>query len=119
MITGVVGVIIWTNDLDKLLDFYINTLGLEPHSAQTDFVSFRWDGIRLGIGQHSEIEDCIEDRYRVMVNFGVDDIHREYDVLLSRGVQFIRSPELEHWGGWVSTFLDPDGNILQMMQFPM
>ena len=39
-------------------------------------------------------------------------------VMQANGVEFIRPPEQEHWGGWVATFKDPDGNILQMLQFP-
>ena len=51
-----------------------------------------------------------------MVNLGVDDIHKEYERLLSKGVQFVRPPEQEHWGGWVSSLSDPDGNTIQLMQ---
>ena len=51
-----------------------------------------------------------------MVNLGVDDIHKVYDELTSRGVRFVRVPEKEHWGGWVGTFSDPDGNTVQLMQ---
>ena len=118
MIEGVVGVIIWTESLDRLLSFYRDTLGLEPHSLTPDFASFKWGGVRLGIGRHSEIEGVTTEPHRVMVNLGVDDIQREYDALRSRGVRFTRRPELEHWGGWVSTFSDPDGNTLQLMQLP-
>ena len=118
MINGLIGVIIWTEDLDRLLPFYRDTLGLEPHSVRPDFVSFKWGGIRLGIGGHSHVEGETKERYRVMVNLGVDDIHREYEILLARGVRFVRPPEQEHWGGWVSTFSDPDGNTLQLMQLP-
>jgi predicted enzyme related to lactoylglutathione lyase len=24
----------------------------------------------------------------------------------------------EHWGGWIITLQDPDGNILQLLQLP-
>ena len=116
MIEGVVGVVIWTGDLDPLVSFYRDTLGLRPHSVRPDFVSFRWGGLRLGIGRHSEVEGSTKEPYRIMVNLGVDDIHREYDALREKGVQFIRPPEREHWGGWVSTFSDPDGNTVQLMQ---
>jgi len=27
-------------------------------------------------------------------------------------------PEREHWGGWIATLQDPDGNILQLLQLP-
>ena len=51
-----------------------------------------------------------------MINLGVNDIHGEYDELRRRGVDFLRPPEREHWGGWVATFRDPDGNVLQLLQ---
>ena len=118
MIEGVVGVIIWTEDLDALLAFYRDTLGLKPHSIRPDFVSFKWRGMRLGIGTHSKVTGKTREPYRVMLNLGVDDIHKEYEALRARGVKFMRPPELEHWGGWVSTFSDPDGNTVQLMELP-
>jgi predicted enzyme related to lactoylglutathione lyase len=51
-----------------------------------------------------------------MPHLGVDDIHSEADRLGEAGVEFIRQPEQESWGGWVATFRDPDGNILQLLQ---
>lgn len=118
MIEGVVGVIIWTEDLDSLVSFYRDTLGLEQHSDHGDLVSFRWGGMRLGVGRHSKVRGRTSEPYRVMVNLGVDDIHREYERLRAVGVRFTRPPEKESWGGWVSTFSDPDGNTLQLMQLP-
>ena len=53
-----------------------------------------------------------------MINFNVEDIHLVYDALSKRGVTFIRGPEQEHWGGWVSTLMDPDRNIIQLLQQP-
>ncbi len=40
-----------------------------------------------------------------------------YTRLLARGVTFIRDPEREPWGGVITTFLDPDGNYLQLIEF--
>jgi predicted enzyme related to lactoylglutathione lyase len=118
MIEGVVGVIIWTNNLDRLLAFYRGTLGLEPHSVRPDFVVFKWGEMRLSLGIHSRVEGRTKEPDRVMVNLGVEDIHEVHDSLRSRGVRFSRSPEKEHWGGWVATFSDPDGNTLQLLQQP-
>ena len=116
MIEGVVGVIIWTEDLDTLAAFYRDTLGLTPHSVRPDFVSFKWGGMRLGIGRHSDVKGRTKEPYRIMVNLGVDDIQEMYETLRTGGVRFIRPPQQEHWGGWVSTFSDPDGNTIQLMQ---
>ena len=53
-----------------------------------------------------------------MPHLGVSDIHGLYKRLAAQGVEFIRSPEQEHWGGWIATLKDPDGNILQLLQLP-
>ena len=116
MINGVVGVIIWTENLDRLLTFYRDTLGLDPHSVRPEFVSFKWGDMRLGIGTHSEVKGRTTEPHRLMVNLGVDDIHNEFKSLRAKGVCFIRPPEREHWGGWVSTLTDPDGNTIQLME---
>ena len=118
MIRSVNGVVIWTENLERLLPFYRDTLGLTPHSVRPDFVSFKWGEMRLGLGRHDQVSGEAEDPYRVMVNFHVDDIHQEHVRLSAAGVRFIRPPEKEHWGGWVSTLADPDGNILQLLQQP-
>ncbi len=118
MIEGVIGVIIWTEDLERLLGFYRDTLGLLPHSTRPGFVAFRWGDMRLSIGTHSQVKGRSTEPDRVMVNLGVVDIHAVYQELEAKGVHFSRPPEQEHWGGWVATLSDPDGNTLQLMQQP-
>ena len=54
----------------------------------------------------------------MMPHLGVSDIQAESARLVAEGVEFIRVPEQEHWGGWVATLKDPDGNVLQLLQFP-
>ena len=116
MIDGLAGVIVWTDDLHRLSAFYRDTLGLSPHSVRPHFVSFKWGSLRLGLGAHDEVSGRSRDPYRIMINLGVKDIHGRYEELRRRGVEFMRPPEREHWGGWVATFRDPDGNVLQLLQ---
>jgi lactoylglutathione lyase len=118
MIEKMAGVIIWTEDLDRLLSFYRDTLGLTPHAVHPDFVAFRWGDTRLSLGKHSEVTGQAKDPHRIMINLATTEIHHAYEKLSEKGVRFVRPPEREHWGGWVSTFTDPDGNILQMLQQP-
>ena len=118
MIDGVVGVIIWTEDLDRLFAFYRDTLGLTPHSIRPEFIAFKWGDMRLSIGKHAEVKGQTTEPHRIMVNLGTSDIHEMHKSLSAKGVEFLRTPEQEHWGGWVATFLDPDGNVLQMLQQP-
>ena len=115
---GVIGVTIWTEDLQRLMSFYTETLGLKLRGHKGDFANFAWGDMRLNMGLHDKVKGHSGDPYRIMISFGVSDIHGEYERLKKQGVEFIRVPEQEEWGGWVSTFLDPDGNILQLLEKP-
>jgi predicted enzyme related to lactoylglutathione lyase len=118
MINSVVGVILWTEDLDRLFAFYRGTLELTPHSIRPQFIAFRWGDMRLSLGKHAQVRGPARDPYRIMVNLGVDDIHQTHAALCTKGVVFLKPPTQEDWGGWVATFFDPDGNILQLLQQP-
>ena len=118
MIQRLAGVIVWTDDLERLFEFYRDTLGLTPQQVKPNFVSFRWGGVRLGIGKHSKVKGKTAEPFRIMINLGVDDIRGQCELLRERGVRLVREPQKEHWGGWVATFSDPDGNTLQLLQQP-
>ena len=118
MIHGVAGVTFWTDDVERLAGFYRDVLELPVHSVRPEFVAFDFGGFRLNVGLHSHVAGQARDPLRVMVNLGVADIRRVHETLSAKGVDFIRRPEQEHWGGWVATFSDPDGNVLQLLQQP-
>jgi predicted enzyme related to lactoylglutathione lyase len=119
LITGLVGITIWTQDLEGMFRFYHDGLRLPLHSRHDDFIAFQLgENLRFNIGLHDRVAGNSQDPYRIMAHLGVEDIHGEYLRLREEGVEFIRPPEREHWGGWIATFKDPDGNILQMLQFP-
>lgn len=53
----------------------------------------------------------------MLINMFVEDIAAEQARLQAQGVTFIREQGKEYWGGVISTFLDPDGNYLQLIEF--
>ena len=116
MDVSLAGVIIWTAQLEPMAAFYRDTLRLPIHSERPHFVAFQLGPARLSVGTHSEVTGPARESVRVTVNLGVADIHAAYRDLTARGVQFVRPPEQEHWGGWVASFRDPDGNLLQLLQ---
>ena len=118
MIKDIAGINIWSDNSKTLSEFYKNILELPVHSIRPDFVSFEFGSMRLNIGSHSEVNNKASDPFRIMLNLGVVDVKTTYERLLTKNVKFIRPPEKEHWGGWVATFLDSDGNILQLIQHP-
>ena len=120
MIDAVVGITLWTDDLDRMLRFYRDVLRLPLHSIHEDegFAAFQLGEVRFNVGRHAGVRGPSRDPLRVMPHLGVTDIHSEHARLVDEGVEFIRPPEREHWGGWVATLLDPDGNVLQLLEFP-
>jgi len=119
-IHGMAGVLIWTERarFDAMARFYRERLGLTPRTSKPDFVNFDWGGVRLSLGIHDRVSGQSRDPLRIMVNLVVDDIRAVHARLEREGVVFTRAPEQEEWGGQVATFLDPDGNLLQLMQLP-
>ena len=52
MITGVVGITLWTDDLERMFRFYNDLLQLPLHSRHPDFIAFELGDIRFNIGLH-------------------------------------------------------------------
>lgn len=99
-------------------DFYVEALGLVPRSDRRGFVNFEFGDRRLTIALHDEVEGISREPVRIMLNFEVDDIAGDFDRLLAHGAPAIRRPSAESWGGLVATSADPDGNVIQLMEFP-
>ena len=48
--------------------------------------------------------------------FGVRDLEAVHKELASRGVEFTMAPTRQPWGGFMSMFADPDGNVFYLDQ---
>ena len=116
MIDNIAGINIWTDNFKEMSNFYENILSLKVHSTKDNWISFEYLDFRLNIGTHSMVNNKNNDSYRIMINLLTNNIDQMYKSLINKGVQFIRKPEKEKWGGWVATFYDPDRNILQLLQ---
>jgi catechol 2,3-dioxygenase-like lactoylglutathione lyase family enzyme len=49
---------------------------------------------------------------------GVGDVTASYQALMDRGVEFLREPDKQYWGGVMAHFKDPGGNWLTLLQRP-
>ena len=124
-INGLAGFILWTSAdrFASMRDFYVETLGIAPRSDREHFVSFDWGATeagapRLTITVHSAVRGIAKEPLRAMVNLEVRDIEAVHARLRGLGVPFLRPPEREHFGGWIATLRDPDGNLVQLLQQP-
>jgi len=116
MIKRLHSVVIWTEEIGRLVPFYRDVLGLQLQMDTPEFAVFMSEeGPQLAIGRHSDVHGRSSDPYRVMVDFQVEDCQAEYERLKASGAEFIRPPSQDE-GAIIATLSDPDGNVLQLFQ---
>ena len=100
----------------RMTAFYADVVGLPKNPALGES-AFDAGGTGFMIDGHSETKGAAKEPQRMLINFFVDDLKAEQGRLEKQGVTFIRSAGREPWGGVISTFLDPDGNYCQLVEF--
>ena len=120
MIKEFTGASIWSEDVNNLLPFYRDVLGLKvamesPGYAFVGAASPEAPGVLLGT--HSEVHGRNTDPARHMVGFASDDLQADWKRLKEAGVEFIEDPTQYEDGMWIATLKDPDGNLVQLFQF--
>jgi predicted enzyme related to lactoylglutathione lyase len=100
---------------EALHKFYQDVVGLEMDHVSGGF--HIGDSAMFIIDGHSETHGPAKEPHRYLFSFHVDDARAERERLEAQGVQFIRKEGKEFWGGVYSTFIDPDGNYAQLMEF--
>jgi catechol 2,3-dioxygenase-like lactoylglutathione lyase family enzyme len=127
MLKAISHVMILVNDEDEALDFYCNKVGLEKRDD-----GFAPDGHRrvsVGVPGKAEPELVLlkagteaqkeavgkQTGDIVAVIIDTDDCDRDYELLKSRGVEFLGPPEPMPFGKEVA-FKDLYGNILELNQ---
>jgi predicted enzyme related to lactoylglutathione lyase len=116
--TATVGqLLIPVQDLDRAVSFYRDTLGIPfLFTAPPQMSFFQAGTVRLLVG----VPEAAEQRVlRATVYFKVADIHKVYETLKGRGVQFGAAPHLVHRAAnyelWLAESRDPDGNTVALM----
>jgi predicted enzyme related to lactoylglutathione lyase len=99
-----------------LMTFYRDVVGL-PANPDFGEGALMAGGTPYLIDGHSEVNGTAKEPQRMLLNFFVDDLAAEQARLEGKGVKFIRTAGKEFWGGVISTFLDPDGNYCQLVEF--
>jgi predicted enzyme related to lactoylglutathione lyase len=119
MIKKFAGVSIWSEDLNNLLPFYRDVLGLKVLQESEGFVVFGegFDSATLGLGTHSEVHGRNSAPSRHMVGLESDDLAADWKRLKETGVEFIEDPTHYGDGMSIATLKDPEGNLVQIWQY--
>jgi catechol-2,3-dioxygenase len=126
MITRLVHIGLTVFDLDTMLDFYTNVLGLTarstvPHPKGGTIVFLEGaDGevIELIHYSHPKPHDGRDKDRTGLHHFGllVDDIHKEVERLKSLGVEFDGAIKVNTASDLAVHFWDPEGNRIHLTQ---
>jgi predicted enzyme related to lactoylglutathione lyase len=117
MIKQFAGASIWSEDLNNLLPFYRDVLGLKVAMESPRYVQLGDGGMEtpaLGLGSHSEVHGPNTDPNRHMVSFVSDDVQADWKRLKAAGVEFIEDPTDYGGGMQIATLKDPEGNLVQL-----
>ena len=101
---------------ERLFKFYADVVGLPRNTDMGEFALMAGPTPFL-IDGHSDVKGGAKEPARVLMDFFVDDLAAEQKRLEDQGVKFIRKAGKEEWGGVISTFVDPDGNYGQLIEF--
>lgn len=113
---------VFVRDWDRALAFYTETLGIET-TFRSDEMG--WAQLATGEGQiaidradpDDEESQGLVGRF-VRVSLAVPDLQETYKTLVERGVEFLHAPAQQPWGGTITHFRDPDGNVLTLLESP-
>lgn len=121
MIKNFAGASIWSENLNNLLPFYRDVLGLGVSMESPDHVVLgnttgqpgdTW----LGLGTHSEVHGNNTDPARHMVGLISDNLAEDCKRLKDAGVEFIQDPT-DFDDISIATVKDPEGNFVQLFQY--
>ena len=127
---------LWVHDQDEALAFYTEKLGMEVRQDVTlaELGDFRWLTVAppgqedvaivlMAIPGPPVMDEETADQVRTLVGKGfagtvfltTDDVHKDYEQLSARGVEFTETPEDRPYGIDCG-FRDPSGNALRLTQ---
>lgn len=120
MITQFAGASVWSEDVNNLLPFYRDVLGIKvTMETEGGFVLLgadQPDRPALLLGTHSEVHGPSKEPYRHMVGFMSDDLTGDWMRLKEAGVEFIEDPT-DYDDLTIATLKDPEGNLVQLFHF--
>ncbi|MGP5428029.1 VOC family protein [Enterococcus malodoratus] len=126
---SIVHIALVVNDYDEAIDFYTKKLNFDliedTYQAEQDK---RWvvvspqdsNGTTILLAKASKPiqKDFIGNQAggRVFLFLGTDDFYRDYNEMLSKGIEFVRDPKVADYGT-VAVFKDLYGNLWDLVQF--
>jgi len=112
---------LFVSDLERAVEFYGGTLGLELTAQdESSYAVFQLPNITLLV---ERVDPADAESNELVgrftgVSFSTGDIGVAYERLSKDGVHFNGPPDRQIWGGILAHFHDPDHNVLTLVETP-
>ncbi len=114
---------IWTDDVEKMKDFYSRVIGFEAINDLGDYVEFRSSGVRFAICKRSVMVGFSQEYLKKPSGQGFElafpcqtpeDVDRSYERIVKLGAVPVHGPQDMPWNQRTALFADPEGNIHEL-----
>ncbi|MBW6473306.1 MAG: VOC family protein [Anaerolineaceae bacterium] len=117
---------IFVDDLNKMVDFYKKTIGLEiDWNGEGPYAEFKHEGIRFSMFSRKELPELLgttpefprklNGTFELTINVGEPkNVDTKYYEIISKGGKEIYPPRNETWNVRSAMLADPEGNIIEI-----
>ena len=111
---------IWTNDIDRMKEFYNKVLGFKIINDLGNYVEFENSGVRFAICRREVMYNYSKEYEKKALGQAFElafpcestsDVDKSFKDLIERGATSIKEPQDMPWNQRTALFADPDGNI--------
>ncbi|NJR37957.1 MAG: glyoxalase/bleomycin resistance/dioxygenase family protein [Leptolyngbyaceae cyanobacterium CSU_1_4] len=108
---------LFVTDIERAKQFYCDLLEmpLKADGSDNGFLLFDLGSVSLVVEKISEGSEAELVGRFAGLSFSVEDVHKVYGDLATRGVEFMGEPQVQPWGGTTVSLLDPDQNGLSLV----
>jgi len=111
---------IWTDNIDKMKNFYNEVLGFKIKNDLGEYVEFENEGVRFAICLRSVVKgyskefskECRGQSFELAFPCeNLIDVDKTYEKLIAMGATPVHKPKDMPWSQRTAMFSDPDGHI--------
>lgn len=116
-------VVLFVEDFDRTLAFYVDKVGLPVRFRADGYVEFAVEGSRFALLARWRVPELVGEAHTDRPGPGahegtvtvlVEDVDRVYGDLTRRGVPFLGAPQNRSWGQRTAYFEDPEGHLIEI-----
>lgn len=113
-------VTIWTDEIDKMKNFYNQVLGFRIKNDLGEYVEFENNGVRFAICLRNVMKGYSNEYTKKATGQSFElafpcenpnDVDKSFNKLIAMGAISIQEPQNMPWNQRTGLFADPDGNI--------